>query len=126
MRVLLVDDHPILRRGLRRLLEFKPDIEVVGEAADGEEALRQIHLLSPDVVVMDVRMPGTSGLQAAKELQEVGFPGKVMFISMYEEYVSEAIEVGASGYLSKSAKLHEIVSTIRQIHAGGSAFGAVA
>ena len=96
MRVLLVDDHPMLRRGLRRLLEFKPDIEVVGEAADGEEALRQIHLLSPDVVVMDVRMPGTSGLQAAKELQEVGFPGKVMFISMYEEYVSKAIEVGAS------------------------------
>ena len=123
MRVLLVDDHPMLRRGLRRLLEFKPDIEVVGEAADGEEALMQIHLLSPDVVVMDVRMPGTSGLQAAKELQEVGFPGKVMFISMYEEYVSEAIEVGASGYLSKSAKLHEIASTIRQIHAGGYAFG---
>ena len=123
MRVLLVDDHPMLRRGLRRLLEFKPDIEVVGEAADGEEALRQIHLLSPDVVVMDVRMPGTSGLQAAKELQEVGFPGKVMFISMYEEYVPKAIEVGASGYLSKSAKLHEIVSTIRQIHAGGYAFG---
>ena len=126
MRVLLVDDHEMLRRGLRRLLEFEPDMEVVGEAGDGEEALRQVHRLSPDVVVMDVRMPGTNGLQAAQELQEVGFPGKVLFISMYDGHASEAIGTGASGYLSKSAKLDEIVSAIRKIGDGESVFGTVA
>ena len=124
MKILIVDDYSLLRRGLRRLLEFEPDIEIVGEAADGEEALRQVHLLAPDVVVMDIRMPGTNGLQAAKKLQEVGFPGKVMFISMYEEYISEAVEVGASGFLSKAAKLDEIVSSIRRVHAGGYVFAA--
>ncbi|MCZ6789886.1 MAG: response regulator transcription factor [Chloroflexi bacterium] len=108
------------------MLEFEPDMEVVGEAGDGEEALRQVHRLSPDVVVMDVRMPGTNGLQAAQELQEVGFPGKVLFISMYDGHASEAIGTGASGYLSKSAKLDEIVSAIRKIGDGESVFGTVA
>ena len=123
IRVLQVDDHEIVRRGLRKLLELEPDIEVVGEATNGEEALRQVKLLSPDVVVMDIKMPGGNGLNAAKQLQKERFAGKVLLISMYEQYVSKAIEAGASGYLSKSAKLDKIVSAIRKVHGGGFVYG---
>ena len=123
IRVLQVDDHEVVRRGLRKLLEFEPDIEVVGEASDGEEALRQVHLLSPDVVVMDIKMPGVSGLLAAKRLQEERFAGKVLLLSMYEQYTNQAIEVGAAGYLSKGAKLDDIVSAIRKVHGGGFVYG---
>ena len=76
IRVLHVDDHEVVRRGLRKLLELASDIEVVGEASNGEEALRQVQLLSPDVVVMDIKMPGGSGLKAAKQLQEDRFRGQ--------------------------------------------------
>ncbi len=124
LKVLLVDDHELARRGLRRALEFMPEIEIVAEASNGEEALSYARRLSPDVILMDVKMPGVNGLEAARLLKEDGFSGKVIIISMYDQYVSEAIEAGVSGYLSKTAKIPEVVSAIRKVHAGGRAFGA--
>ena len=125
IRVLVVDDHPMLRQGLCRALELAPDIEVVAEANDGEDAMRQVRLLSPDVVLMDVRMPVINGIEAASQLQKEGFQGKVIFLSMYEEYAPLAIEAGASGYLSKTAKLRDVVNDVRRVYEGEFVFGTV-
>ena len=122
IRVLLVDDHELVRRALRQMLDLESTIEVIGEASSAEEALSQVQLLSPDVVVMDVKMPGGSGLEAAARLQINGFPGKVLFISMYDGFVRQAVEVGAAGYLVKTAKLDEIVSAVRRVSEGELVF----
>ena len=119
IRVLLVDDHEPARRALHQLLELTPDIDVVGEASDGEEALSAVRHISPDVVLMDINMPKGNGLEAAKQLQEdQGFPGKVVILSMYAQYLRQAIEAGASAYVIKTAKLNQIVSVIRRAHGG--------
>ncbi len=119
IRVLLVDDHEMTRGALRQLLELMPDIEVVGEASDGEEALSAVQLLSPDIVLMDLRMPGLNGLEAAKQLQkDRGFTGKVIVLSMYAKFFPQAIEAGASAYLIKTAKRDEIAGAIRGAHGG--------
>ena len=117
--MLQVDDHEVARRGLRKLLEFERGIEVVGEASNAEEALEQVRLLSPDVVVLDIKMPGGDGLFAAKQLQRERYAGKVLLLSMYEQYKKQAIEAGAAGYITKGAKLDDIVSAIRKVHGGG-------
>ena len=119
-----MDDHYFARRGLRRLLDLEQGIDVVGEASNAEEALREIKVLSPDVVLMDIRMPGGNGIQATRQLQEEQFQGKIVIVSAYEEYVSQAIEAGAAGYLVKGAKAQEIVSTIHEVHDGNVVFGA--
>ena len=125
IRVLVVDDHPMVRQGLCQALGMAPDIEVVAEASDGEEAMRQVRLHSPDVIMMDIRMPVINGIEAASQLQKEGFLGKVILLSMYEEYAPLAIEAGASGYLSKTAKLTDVVSAIRRVYEGELVFGAV-
>ena len=126
IRVLLVDDHEMTRGALRQLLELMPDIEVVGEASDGEEALSAVQLLSPDIVLMDLRMPGRNGLEAANQLQkDRGFTGKVIVLSMYAEFFPQAIEAGASAYLIKTAKRDEIAGAIRRAHGGEPLHGIV-
>ena len=122
VRVLLVDDYKSIRLGLRRLLELKGDFEVVGEAANTEEALHQARLLCPDVVVMDVRMPDSTGIEATRELQRERFPGKVIILTMYEGFGHQAVQAGASGYLLKTAKLEEIANGIHRVHEGGFVF----
>lgn len=122
IQVLLVDDHPMLRTGLHRGLEMDPEIEVVGEACDFGEGLGQARLLSPDVIVMDVKMPGGTGIQVANQLKRERFPGKVLFLSMHEGYVAEAIGAGACGYLVKTAKIEDIANAIHRAHRGESAF----
>lgn len=118
--VLLVDDHHLVRRGFRRMLEDENDIDVVGEAGDGDEAVRLARQLRPQVVLMDCALPGTSGLNATKkilhELDEVA----VLMLSMHSEdtLVRQALEAGASGYILKSAVDLDLAAAIRKVAAG--------
>ena len=118
IRVFLVDNHEMVRRGLRRILKLEPDKEVVGESGNAKEALLQVQHLSPDIVVMDIKMPDGNGIEVAKQLKRERFAGKVIFVTMYQEYLSQAIEAGAAGYLVKDAKAHELVSAVRRVHKG--------
>ena len=121
-RVLVVDDHAIVRQGLRAILDTEPDIEVVGEAADGREAVRKTMALRPDVVIMDVSMPRMNGLEAtariAKEIPEV----KIVALTMHssEEYVYSLLKAGARGYLLKESVSSDLIEAIHAVKAGGT------
>ena len=118
--VLLVDDHKLVRTGLRLILEDTTDIRVVGEASTGEEALERARSLKPDVVLMDVSMPGIGGLEATRKLA-MGLPdARVIVLSVHtaEPYPMRLLEAGASGYLTKDCAADEIVSAIRRVHSG--------
>jgi len=120
IRVLIADDHTILRDGLRLLLEAQPDIGVVGEAADGNDVIRQAGLLRPDVVLMDIGMPGTNGLEATRVLK-TRFPDiQVLALTMHrsEEYFFEMLNAGASGYVLKGAATSEVIDAIRTVSRG--------
>lgn len=119
LRVLLVDDHPVLRRGFTLMLEAEPDILVVGEAADGRTAIRQARALQPDVVLMDVQMPGMDGIEATRQIVDSGL-GEVIILTTFEEddYLFRALSAGAVGYLLKNADPGEIADAIRQVHRG--------
>lgn len=122
IRVLLVDDHRILREGVRALLEQQSDVVVVGEAQDGFEALAKVEALRPDVVLMDMIMPGLNGLEATVQVKE-RFPGVVVLImSMHDndEYVQQVIQAGASGYLLKGVAADDLVLAIKEVHSGAS------
>ena len=122
IRVLIVDDHPVVRDGLRGMFEQAPDIEVVGEAADGREAVDRAVALGPDVVLMDLRMPGTDGVTAIRELAARGSTAKVLVLTTYDtdSDVLPAIEAGASGYLLKDASPAELQRAVRSAHEGGT------
>lgn len=118
--VLLVDDHALVRRGFRRLLEDEPDIDVRGEASDGEEAVRLAKALRPNVVVMDCALPGVNGLIATRRILEDNKNVAVLMLSMHSEstWVRQALEAGARGYVLKNAVDLELVSAIRKVAAG--------
>ena len=118
--VLLVDDEPLVRAGLRTILEAEPDLTVVGEAADGREALEAVASLKPDVVVMDVRMPEVDGIEATRRLHALDDPARVIVLTTFDhdEYVYEALRAGASGFLLKTAAPRQLVSAIRDVVAG--------
>ncbi|MGI8773605.1 MAG: response regulator [Actinomycetota bacterium] len=122
IKVLIVDDHALFRRGLQMVLEGEPDIEVVGEAGDGHEALECAERVTPDVVLMDVHMPKRSGIEATSEMKEVLPSTKVLMLTISEEEADlyEAIKAGASGYLLKEISIEEIANAVRQVHAGQS------
>jgi DNA-binding NarL/FixJ family response regulator len=122
LRVLICDDHQLFRRGLRMVLEDENDIEVVAEAGDGDEAVELAREHAPDVVVLDVRMPGRSGIDAAREIraEQPGTRILVLTISDDEDDLYEAIKAGANGYLLKEISIDEIGDAVRQIHAGQS------
>ncbi len=122
IRVLIADDHAVLRDGLHALLNMYQDIEVVGEAADGLEALERTLELQPDVVLMDIAMPRLGGLEAALELRQRKLPTKVLVLTQYDnkEYVFHMLKAGAAGYILKKAAGTELVSAIRAVHAGES------
>ncbi|MEW6232115.1 MAG: response regulator transcription factor [Chloroflexota bacterium] len=115
IRVLLADDHPALRVGLRLLLEQAPDIQVVGEAGEGEEALAQIETSQPEVAVLDCLLPGMAGVEVAAEVQRRGLPTRILALSAYrdEKYVQGMITAGAVGYLVKEEAPGVIVAAVR-------------
>jgi len=122
IKVLLVDDHTIVREGISTLLELSPQIEVVGEAANGREALDLIKKLKPDVVLMDLAMPIMGGLEATRNICQEFPEVKVLILTQYEdkEHVFAILEAGARGFLNKSAASSELVSAIRSVHRGDS------
>jgi DNA-binding NarL/FixJ family response regulator len=122
--VLLVDDHSLVRRGFRRMLEDEADMDVVGEAGDGEEAVRLAKELRPNVVVMDCALPGMNGLQATRAILENRRDASVLMLSMHSEstWVRQAIEAGAKGYVLKNALDLELGPAIRKIAAGETVF----
>jgi DNA-binding NarL/FixJ family response regulator len=122
IRVLLVEDHTIVRKGLRALLEGEPGIQVVGEAEDGRQALDQVQQLLPDVVLMDIGMPGLSGLEATRQIKHQFPKTKVVALTMHTnaEYVFSVLQAGASGYLVKQAATEEVISAIRAVYHGES------
>lgn len=121
IRILVVDDHPIVREGLRLLLEAEPDLEIIGEAADGEEALRLVQEREPDLVLMDITMPGMSGLLATQQIVRLRAQTRVLALTMHEgeEYFFRILEAGASGYLPKGAESSELLAAVRAVHRGG-------
>lgn len=122
LRVLICDDHQLFRRGLRMVLDDEPDIEVVAEAGDGDEAVILAKKHAPDVVVLDIRMPTRSGIEAARDIraEQPGCRILVLTISDDEDDLYEAIRAGANGYLLKEISIDEIGDAVRAIHAGQS------
>ncbi|MFE0425635.1 response regulator [Streptomyces sp. NPDC058953] len=120
IRVLIVDDHQVVRRGLRTFLEIQDDIEVVGEAGDGDEGVARAEELRPDVVLMDVKMPGTDGIQALRRLREAANPARVLIVTSFTEQrtVVPALRAGASGYVYKDIDPDALAGAIRSVHAG--------
>ncbi|MFF4492981.1 response regulator [Streptomyces sp. NPDC001546] len=120
IRVLLVDDHQVVRRGLRTFLEVQEDIEVVGEAADGAEGAARAEELRPDVILMDVTMPGTDGIEALRRLRDLGNPARVLVVTSFTEQrtVVPALRAGAAGYLYKDIDPDALAGAIRSVHAG--------
>ncbi|WP_042427101.1 response regulator [Streptacidiphilus anmyonensis] len=120
IKVLLVDDHQVVRRGLRTFLEIQPDIEVVGEAGDGADGVELAESLRPDVVLMDVKMPGTDGIEALRMLKERGNPAKVLVVTSFTEHrtVVPALRAGAAGYVYKDVDPEALAGAIRSVHAG--------
>ena len=121
IRVLLADDHIIVRGGLRRILEESGDMEVVAEAAEGREALQQIHQTKPDVAVVDISMPGLDGLEVISQVRHYYPKMPILILTMHEEeqYVVRAIAAGANGYITKRSAPEQLVKAIRKVHAGG-------
>jgi NarL family two-component system response regulator LiaR len=120
IRILLVDDHVVLRQGTRQLLENEQDMGVIGEAGDGEEAVRLACELKPDVIVMDVAMPKLSGVEATKQIKEL-IPSAIVLVLTgydYDEYILSLLEAGAAGYLLKDVSGDDLISAIRAVYAG--------
>lgn len=124
IRVLLVDDHLVTRAGARRILEDAPDIEIAGEAGDGLEALVQVDLLHPDLVALDIDMPGMDGVKVCQALLKRENPPRVLALTGHdkEAYVREMTRLGVQGYLLKSAGPDELIQAVRDIYCGGKAF----
>lgn len=124
IRVLIVDDHAIVRAGIRLLLESRADVTVVGEAQNAQEAIARTRELVPEVVLLDVAMPGVSGLAVARELHRQWPEIKVLMLTMHEDedYFFEAVDAGASGYVLKEASPEELLAAIETVHRGGIAF----
>jgi DNA-binding NarL/FixJ family response regulator len=120
IKVLIVDDHQVVRRGLRTFLEVQDDIEVVGEAADGAEGVARTEELKPDVVLMDVKMPGMDGIDALRRLRELDLPARVLIVTSFTEQrtVIPALRAGAAGYVYKDVDPDALAGAIRSVHAG--------
>ncbi len=120
IRLVLADDHALVRQGLRSLLDLTPDLRVVGEAVDGEDALRKVEELDPDVVLMDVRMPRMTGLEALRALRRTDPGRRVVLLTTFDEdaAIIEALRAGVQGFLLKDVSLEELADAIRRVAAG--------
>jgi DNA-binding NarL/FixJ family response regulator len=124
IRVLLADDQSLVRAGFRMILRAEPDIEVVGEAADGREAVEQAREVHPDVVLMDIRMPEVDGIEATRRVTGLASPPRVLVLTTFDldEYVYESLRAGASAFLLKDAPEQQLVAAVRVVADGGSLF----
>jgi DNA-binding NarL/FixJ family response regulator len=122
--VLLAEDHTIVREGFRKMLEFEDDIEVIGEAQDGRQAVAQVEKLRPDVVLMDIAMPLLNGLEATRQVLKIAPNSKVLMLSAHSDdaYVQSATDSGASGFLLKQTSAHEVCQAIREVQKGKTFF----
>jgi len=122
IRVLVADDHPVVRHGLCQMLELEEDIEVVGRASDGAEAVAQAHEQHPDVILMDVQMPNVDGIEALRQIRQTEPDAHVIVLTTYrnEDYVFPSLQAGASGYLLKDTTREELAGAIRTVAAGES------
>jgi DNA-binding NarL/FixJ family response regulator len=121
IRVVIADDHGLMREGVKALLRATDDIEVVGEAEDGDEAIREVRRLDPDVVLMDVAMPGLGGLEATLAVRKEKPAVKILVLTQYDdrEYVARFLKAGVAGYVLKRAAASELTAAIRAVHRGG-------
>ena len=122
LRILIVDDHQMFREGIRRRLEQEPDITVVGEAASAEDAMAEVSRTDPTIVLLDIRLPGTSGIELARQLRQQWPDLKILVLTGYDfdQYVRAVARVGVSGYLLKTAPQDAVVHAIREVAAGGA------
>ena len=125
LRVLIADDHPLFRDGMRSLLSTQPDIEVAGEATTGEEAIRLADELEPDVVLMDIKMPGTGGIEATRRILDDNPRIRVLVVTMFEDdaTIFTAMRAGARGYVLKDDDKDDVLGAIRTVGRGGAVFG---
>lgn len=125
IRLLLVDDQTIIRQGLRSLLEAKPDLEVVGEAENGQQAIEQVEALAPDVVLMDVRMPVMDGVAATRKICQQFSQARVLVLTTFDDddYVAQSIRMGAKGYLLKDTHSDDLAAAIRAVYRGYTQLG---
>jgi two-component system response regulator NreC len=121
IRILVADDHSVVREGIRALLEREPDMTVVGESGDGLEALAKFRELTPDIMLLDISMPKMTGLEVAKVVKQENSDGRVVLLTMHEgeEYFFRALAVGAAGYVVKGASAEELLHAIRSVNQGG-------
>ena len=122
IKVLLAEDHVIVREGTREFIQREPDMEVVGEAGDGEEAIKLATELQPDVVVMDIAMPKLNGIEATKQIKALQPSTAVLILTAYDydQYIFALLEAGAAGYLLKGVRVHELIDAVRAVYAGES------
>jgi len=118
IQILVIDDHQVVRDGLRHMLGQEEDIELVGQGANSEEALSQVETLSPNVVLMDIKMPGVDGIELTRQLKGKHPSCNVIMLTLYDQYLTQAMEAGAKGYLLKDIKREELTNAIRQVHRG--------
>lgn len=120
LRVVIADDQALVRGGFRMILDARDDIEVVGEAGDGEDAVALVAALAPDVVLMDVRMPGVGGIEATRRIVGSGSPARIVIVTTYDldEYVFSALEAGASGFMLKDVRPSELADAVRVVARG--------
>jgi NarL family two-component system response regulator LiaR len=120
IRILIVDDHAVVREGLCSFIQFKPDMEVVGEAGDGIEALEKAHNLDPDVILLDIVMPKLDGIATIEQLKKQGSQARILVITSFaeDEQIFPAIRAGALGYLLKDSTPQELIQAIRDVHRG--------
>jgi len=122
IRILIADDHQLLRQGIRNFLSLEPDFEIIGEAADGEEAIAKVSDLRPDILLLDINMPKANGIEVAVRLKELCPEVRILALTIHddEHYMMKMIQSGASGYLLKDVEPSMMVQAIRQVHAGES------
>lgn len=120
IRIMLVEDHQVVREGLRRMLEMEDDMKIVAEASNGQEALAWVKTLAPEVILMDIRMPGMSGIETTRLIKETNPDCKVMVLTLYNEYLPHALESGADGYVLKDVRREELIKAIRDVRDGRS------
>lgn len=120
IRIMLVDDHEVVREGVRRMLELEQDMKVVAQASSGREALAQAKALSPEIVLMDIKMPGMDGIETTRLLKQQNPECKVVVLTLYSEYLSHAAQAGADGYIRKDLRREELIQAIRDVKEGRS------